>query len=190
MDKAVNPVGLQEMLRVIVSRRGFVDGVVITGGEPTMYSDLVKLAVVIKTMGFSVKLDTNGSNPDVLRVLLKSKIVDFIAMDIKTSWAKYRMAAGVKVDRSRLIDSVLLIKESHIDHEFRTTCVPRLVDGDDIEEISKIVGRSGNYTLQQFQPENTLKPEFSKITPYSKETLMSFRDRAGKNTAYCRLIGV
>jgi len=94
------------------------------------------------------------------------------------------------VDCSRLIESIDLIKESHIDYEFRTTCVPCIVDTDDIEEISKLVGNSGSYTLQQFQPENILDPEYNKVIPYPKETLLNFQEIACKNTGLCRLIVV
>lgn len=83
------------MMQAIVSRRGFIDGVVITGGEPTIYPDLVELVIAVKSLGFAVKLDTNGYNPDTLKMLLNRKIVDFIAMDIKTSWAKYKRVVGI-----------------------------------------------------------------------------------------------
>ena len=179
-----------QVLRMLASRRGFVDGVVITGGEPTIYPELLVLVASIKELGFAIKLDTNGYNPEVLKSLIAAKAVDFIAMDIKTSWKKYSRATGVAVNVERLIESVNLIKQSSIEHEFRTTCVPSLVDDGDIKEITKIIGRSGLYTLQQYQPEGTLDASYSMIIPYSRERLQDFLQIARSNTASCRLIGL
>ncbi len=177
-------------MRILLPRRDFIDGIVITGGEPTVYPNILELAASIKKMGFAVKLDTNGSNPEILSALLSSETIDFVAMDIKTTWEKYKLAAGLDVDCGQLVKSIELIKASHGDYEFRTTCVPRLVELNDIEEISRLVGISGKYALQQFQPENTLDPEYAKVKPYSAETLITFREIARKNTGSCRLIGV
>jgi pyruvate formate lyase activating enzyme len=177
-------------LETLASRRGFIDGVVVTGGEPTIYPGLDELITAIKRLGFRVKLDTNGYYPDVLRMLFASGELDFVAMDIKTSWPKYHQATGVAVETDRLMESIALIKSSGVNHEFRTTCVPSLVDGEDIERISRLVGKTSQYTLQQFQPQNTLDPEYENVTPYSLVTLTDFLDSARRNTTSCRLIGL
>ncbi len=111
-------------------------------------------------------------------------------MDIKTSLPKYDLAAGIKVEKEKITTSVELIQKSRVKHEFRTTCVPGIVDIQDVEAISVWIGNGEDYTLQQFQPENTLDPECSKITPYLRQTLEEFREIAGRNVASCRLIGV
>jgi pyruvate formate lyase activating enzyme len=175
---------------MLAARKSFIDGVVITGGEPTLHHGLYELIAAIKQMGFAVKLDTNGYLPDVLEKLFNDGMVDFVSMDIKTSWHKYDRATGIKIDRARLEKSVTLIKESGIDHEFRTTCVPLLVESDDIEQISRIVGNQGLFTLQQFQPEHTMDPEYRTAIPYTAETLLQFRDIALHNAASCRVIGI
>jgi pyruvate formate lyase activating enzyme len=180
----------ERAIEMLASRCGFIDGVVVTGGEPTVYPGLVDLITEIKRLGFRVKLDTNGYRPETLSLLISTEAPDFIAMDIKTSWGKYEQATGVRVDIKRIQESIEIIKKSGIEHEFRTTCVPMMVDGGDIEEISRIVGGSGLYTLQQFQPENTLDPGYAGVIPYRRETLMEFLETARKNTTPCRLIGL
>jgi len=180
----------ERVLGLLASRRGFVDGVVITGGEPTIHPGLLELIVSIKKLGFAVKLDTNGYNSEALKSLFTAKAVDFVSMDLKTSWQKYDQATGVKVNVDRLIESYNLIKQSNVEHEFRTTCVPSLVDAKDIQDISRLVGSSGLFTLQQYQPDNTLDIDFANIIPYSHQKLLYFLEMARKNTNPCRLIGL
>ena len=184
------PVELEEVMRTISDRKGFIDGVVVTGGEPTIYPALPELLAALKSMGVKIKLDTNGYNPAALDILIGGGLLDYIAMDIKTSLPKYDLAAGIKVEKEKITTSVELIQKSRVKHEFRTTCVPGIVDIQDVEAISVWIGNGEDYTLQQFQPENTLDPECSKITPYLRQTLEEFREIAGRNVASCRLIGV
>jgi pyruvate formate lyase activating enzyme len=163
---------------------------VLTGGEPTIQDGLADFAATIKEMGFALKLDTNGYRPDVLEELLAAQCVDYIAMDIKTTWNKYSQAAGVNVDIPRLVRSVKLLKEAAVGHEFRTTCVPKLVTEDDIVEIGGIIGNDSCYTLQQFQPCDTLNPEYAGIEPYSPQTLRHFCESVSARVRSCRVIGV
>ncbi len=162
---------------------------VISGGEPTIHPGLQELVAALKELRVAVKLDTNGYRPDVLSRLIGSGNIDYIAMDIKTSRAKYSRAAGVGIDFGRISESIGLIKSSKIDYEFRTTCVPALVEAEDIEEISKLAGISSTLTLQQFNPENTLDNSYRTVKPYSEEVLNGFLELASRNTASCRLIG-
>jgi pyruvate formate lyase activating enzyme len=180
---------LDEVLATLAERRGFIDGVVITGGEPTVHAGLGELIGAIKELGLAVKLDTNGYNSQVLQRLLHNGKLDFIAMDIKSSLAKYSRAAGIEVDTSRISRSIKLIKESGIGYEFRTTCVPSLVDIEDIQEISRLAGSRSRLTLQQFQPINTLAPEYADITPYPDDVLAGLAEIARRNVASCRLVG-
>jgi pyruvate formate lyase activating enzyme len=172
------------------SRRKFIAGVVITGGEPCLHSELGGLIEEIRSLGLAVKLDTNGYFPEVIRELIDDGLIDCIAMDIKTAWPKYNSAAGVDVDVSRLKRSVDLIKQSGIDYEFRTTCVPNLVDIKDIEAISRMIGKKGGYTLQQFQPVDTLDGKYRHIIPYDIKILRQFLETAHRNVPLCRLIGM
>ena len=180
----------EKVFEILVSRHSFIDGVVITGGEPTIHPGLHELLASLKRTGFTLKLDTNGYRPDVLKLLLTAKVIDYVAMDIKTSWKKYNQATGVKVDIDHLVESIDLIKKSDVEYEFRTTCVPSLVDSEDIEEISKLVGPSGQFTLQQFQSENTLDINYSGIIPYSRDKLINFLEIARQHTSSCSLIGL
>jgi pyruvate formate lyase activating enzyme len=180
---------LDKVLTTLSKRRGFIDGVVITGGEPTVHAGLGELIDAIKGLGLAVKLDSNGYNPQVLQRLLDEGKLDFIAMDIKASLSKYSRAAGIEVDTGRIVRSIELIKESGIDHEFRTTCVPSLVDIEDIQEISRLAGSHSQLTLQQFQPVDTLSPEYADITPYPDDVLAGLAEIARRNVASCRLVG-
>ncbi len=190
LGETIEAVSEEKVLEMLASRRDFIDGVVITGGEPTISPKLHELIATIKELKLAVKLDTNGYNPEVLEMLLATAEVDFVAMDIKTTWPKYDQATGIAVDTNRLRKSMALIKASGVDYEFRTTCVPPLVGSEDIEEISKMVGASGQFTLQQFQPENTLDPNYERVTPYPLATLVDFLEIARRNTASCRLTGL
>jgi pyruvate formate lyase activating enzyme len=135
-------------------QKGWIDGVCITGGEPTLHSDLPDLCSRLKKMGFSVKLDTNGTNPTMLKELVDRKLVNYVALDIKAPLTieKYGEAAGVKAEEmlERVKESIELLLESDIDYEFRTTVVPDIHDMDDIEQISRSVRRCKKYVLQKF----------------------------------------
>jgi len=183
-------IGLERALQMVSLRKGFIDAVVITGGEPTIHPDLVDLIGSIKSLDIPVKLDTNGSNPGVLDSLFDRGYIDFVAMDLKTSLEKYPLAAGKQVNVENILESIDLIRHLGVPCEFRTTCVPGIVEKTDIEEITRMVGRGCMYTLQQFQPVNTLDPNYAEIVPYSEEELIGFLEIARRNTSYCRLIGL
>ncbi|PJE57621.1 MAG: anaerobic ribonucleoside-triphosphate reductase activating protein [Candidatus Portnoybacteria bacterium CG10_big_fil_rev_8_21_14_0_10_38_18] len=171
----------KEFFDFLDSKKGLIDGICITGGEPTFQLDLIDFIKKIKNKGFLIKLDTNGSNPEILEKLIKENLLDFIAMDIKSSQNNYSKAAGVKVDLGKINKSIDLIKNSNIDYEFRTTVVPGLVGKKDIEEIGKWLKGTKNFALQQFQNKKVLDKEFEKIQPYSEETLKEFKKMLEKN---------
>lgn len=158
----------------LAEKEGLIEGVCITGGEPTIYLDLIDFIKRIKDKGFLVKLDTNGSNLEVLSRLFNEKLLDFVAMDIKTSPGKYMQATNVKIDTEKIKQSVELIKNSGIDYEFRTTVVPELVDTEDIKKIGKWLNGAKKIALQQFQNKKVLDNKFEKIKPYPDETLKEF----------------
>lgn len=161
----------KEFLEFIASRKGLIDGVCITGGEPTIHEDLPKLIKNIKKMGFLVKLDTNGNNPKVIEKLIGKKLIDFIAMDIKAPLNKYKNVARVNVNVKRIKRSIDIIMSSNIDYEFRTTVLPVLHTKGDILEIAKMIKGAKKYYLQQFRPLITLDPVFKYYSTFSKEEL-------------------
>lgn len=168
------------VLNEISKRKNFIDGVVVTGGEPTLQEDLENFLFKIKDMGLKVKLDTNGYLPDIIENLLNSKLIDHISMDIKTSPEKYNLACGINIDIKKILKSIEIIKNSNIDYDFRTTCVPDIVKENDIEIISKLIKDSPLYILQQFNNEKTLNEKFQKIFPYEESVLEKFSEIAGK----------
>jgi len=148
-------------------RKGLLEGVCLTGGEPTIQPDLLSFIKEIKKHDFLIKLDTNGYRPEVLEAILKEGLIDFMAMDIKSSLEKYPVAVGKGINLENISKSVDLIKNSKIDYEFRTTVVPRLIDKEEINKIGQWLKNSRAFALQQFKPEKTLDKEWQKIIPYS-----------------------
>jgi pyruvate formate lyase activating enzyme len=160
-------------------KKGWIDGVVITGGEPSVHgSSLIKLVAEIKAMGFQVKLDTNGTNPALLKEIIDNHIVDYIAMDIKAPLCEreYRDAARCGVDIKSIILSKDIILNSDIDYEFRTTIVPGIINQENIISIAKTIKNAKKYCLQQFVPRDTLNPDFMLLKPYSIEDIYKMAD--------------
>jgi len=158
-------------------RRGFLEGVVISGGEPTLHQDLPIICQNIKKMGYSIKLDTNGSRPKILTQLIQNCYIDFIAMDIKTDPSAYPRDILHKENPQSILESIALIMSADIPYEFRTTCIMPFVDGPIIEKISRTIQGARSYALQQFKDENILSPEyFQDSTPrYSLSDLKEFQ---------------
>ena len=157
------------------SKIGLIDGICITGGEPTINPDLIEFIKKIKEKGFLVKLDTNGSNPEMLAKIIQEKLVDFIAMDIKTSLDKYEMAINSKIDLEKIDKSINSIKNSEIDYEFRTTVAPGVVEKEDIEKIGEWLSGARKFVLQQFRNQKVLDKSFEKVQPYSEESLRKYK---------------
>ncbi len=167
----------QQILEYLESRKKWLDGICITGGEPTIHKDLADFMKKVKDMGLLVKLDSNGSNPEVLEHLIENKLVDYIAMDVKQIPEKYETAIGVKFDVQRILKSIEIIRNSDIDYEFRTTVVPRIHPKEDILKIAEMLKGSKKYFLQQFRPARTLDPEFEKEKAYTAEELKEIGER-------------
>lgn len=145
-----------EVLGFLESRRGRLGGLVVSGGEPTLHAGLPEFLARVRALGLATKLDTNGSRPGVLRRLLDEALLDFVAMDVKAPLRKYDALAGCAVDPARVAESIRLIVESGIDHEFRTTALHRFLDDDDILEIGETVRGARRYVLQPFVSSRTL----------------------------------
>ena len=146
----------------LLSRKGFIDGVVVSGGEPTLQKDLFPFVSRIKAEGFAVKLDTNGSRPEILRDLTERALLDYIAMDIKTDPALYPLFMQKEIDPEAIPSSVRLIMASGIPYEFRTTCVRPFVDARSVGTIARLIQGCFLYVLQNFSPTRVLQPEFFK----------------------------
>jgi pyruvate formate lyase activating enzyme len=158
---------------------------VITGGEPTMHEDLPAFIKKVKKLGFLVKLDSNGTNPDMLKYLIGRKLVDYIAMDIKSSLPRYHIATSRPVDIQAIEKSIALIMSSGIAYEFRTTLIKSLIEPEDIEEIARTIQGAERYFLQKFIPTKILNPQFLRKTTYSDEELEVLQHKVEKYVHYC-----
>jgi len=177
-------VKIETIENFIRERKDFIDGVVITGGEPTIHLWLPELIKRLKKLAVLVKLDTNGSNPASITHLLTSNLLDYIAMDLKGPFnSKYHAAAGLKVDLDKIRESIKVIMDSGIDYEFRTTVVPTILDEADIEEMAKEIAGAKKYVLQQFVPDHTLDERLRIIAPYPKEKILSLVKLARKHVS-------
>ena len=141
----------EEVWRFLEKRRGVLEGVCITGGEPTLQQDLEEWIIKIKEMGYLVKLDTNGYRPDVLKRLVHNKRVDYVAMDIKNAPDRYGLACGKEIDINVIKESVSFLLSNPVDYEFRTTLVKELHSIEAIEEIGNWIQGAQKYYLQMFE---------------------------------------
>jgi len=168
------------IIKYLDSHKNFIDGICITGGEPTLQKNngLTELISKIKRGGFLVKLDTNGTDPEYLKYLINKKLIDFVAMDIKAPFDLYNRSTNVKVNIEDIKRSVEILKSTGIDYEFRTTMVPTLIGEKEIETIARALEGSKKYVLQQFEPENCEDIELKKLKPYDSETVKKFVETA------------
>lgn len=178
--KFVPAINEKEVMDFIKHRVGLVEAVTITGGEPTLQADLTQFIKKVKKMGFLIKLDTNGTQPKVLEKLLKDKLLDFVAMDIKAPLSRYELVTNRPVDPSAIKQSIKLIKQSRVGYEFRTTVVASLHRIEDFDAIGKLISRGGTakrYTLQHFKPAKTLDPKYAKDTTFSEADFELLADK-------------
>jgi len=183
---------VKEILNFLKKRRKKLEGLVVTGGEPTMQADLPKFLAAVKKLNYVVKLDTNGSNPAMLAQLVKQKLVDYAAMDIKTSWENYfRLSPNVEI--AKIKASVDFLKKTgaagKFHYEFRTTVAPDFVDARIMAQIGKIIQGAPFYALQQYWPEKTLREDLTKKV-YSQKELLSFKKIAEKYARKVEVRGV
>lgn len=156
-EKTGDLISEDELFSFLKKRTGILDGVCITGGEPTLQKDLIPFIKKIKAMGFLVKLDTNGYRPDVLKEILSQKLADYIAMDIKASPEKYSQATGLReCDASLVLESISMLEKSSTEHEFRTTVTGELHCEDDFEKILSLFSENTPYFIQQFKDSGNL----------------------------------
>ncbi len=153
-ERFTRPLPVPEILARLAQRRGKLDGVVVTGGEPTLHADLTDFLRAIRTLGFAIKLDTNGSHPAVVRTLLDARLVDFVAMDLKAPWSRYAEAVGVPVDTAALAETISLLRTRAIPHQLRTTKWPGLTDAD-CAAIALLAAGSP-HVWQEYRPTDTV----------------------------------
>ena len=166
-------VPLEDILSRLRTMGGWIDGVCITGGEPTLDVDLASLIRMIKRDGFLVKLDTNGSNPRMLESFMKAKEIDFISMDVKAPLDpfSYRRSTGLSVDLNLILRSIEILKRGDIEYQFRMTVVPGLHKEEDVKRLGDQLRAGPRFILQNFNPENPLDPSLRDILPYDPKLL-------------------
>ena len=163
-----------EFFSFLKQRQGILDGVCISGGEPTLQNDLADFIRKIKALGYAVKLDTNGSRPEVLKKLINEKLLDYVAMDIKNSLQKYSLTCGCEVDTTPITESISIIRESGIDHEFRTTTVREYHSAEDFIKIADLLEGNSKYFIQHFEDSGNLIGE--NLSAFSKEEMSFFAE--------------
>lgn len=161
--------------RFLDKRQGLLDGVVVSGGEPTIWRELPIFIRKIKERGFLVKLDTNGNHPDMLRKLLDEQLVDYVAMDVKTSLVEYPKLVGPMVKPEYIEESIDLLRSSSIEYEFRTTLIKEVHTPEILEAMQKLVTGAKQFFLQTFRPGHTLKDCFEQYHPFSLAELQVIR---------------
>ena len=159
----------EKFFSFLKNRIGKLDGVVITGGEPTLQSGLYDFIKEIKQMNFEVKLDTNGTNPQIIEQLIKDNLLDYIAMDIKAPLEKYDLITCVNTNKDDILKTIELIKNSKVDYEFRTTVLKSQLSYDDFNQIGQIIKGAKRYYLQKFVPAEILDKKLVTEVTYSNE---------------------
>jgi len=181
----------EEVFSFLDKRKGLLDGVVITGGEPLMQEDIFDFCLKLKKMSYLVKIDTNGTFPEKLEELIEKKLIDYVAMDIKAPKNKYEKLTNVKVDIKKIEESIKILQNSKIDYEFRTTFVPGLLTKNDIIEIGKWLKNSKKFYLQQFKPISPMiSNELECKPPYSDKILIDTLEEIKSYFDICEIRGI
>lgn len=184
-EQYANTIPIKDILMFLQKRKGVLEGVTISGGEPTEQADLVDFIRQVKAMGYMVKLDTNGTRPHVIKELLDHKLVDFIAMDIKGPLQKYVQIAARPVDLSEIGQSIALIKAMP-GHEFRTTIVRSQLTVNDFEQIGQMVQGAKRYALQRFVSQGALvSPQFVSAESFTDDEMVDVQAIMQKYVTEC-----
>lgn len=177
----------RDVLEFLDTRKAMLDGVVITGGEPTMHEDLPAFISEVKKRGFLVKLDSNGTNPRLLKKLGKDRMVDYFAMDIKAPIEKYSKVAARPVDTNAIHESIEVLKNQGVPYEFRTTVIKALHSVEDIRLMASEIRGAQKYYLQKFIPTKLLNPQFRKKVTYTDEEFKELQKIAEEYVEFCGL---
>jgi len=196
-DLVINSEGLptiseEKIFVFLVERKPFIDGICLSGGEPTLYDDLPEFLARIRDFHLKIKLDTNGSHPEKLAVLLEQHLIDYVAMDIKNSLRpnEYGKTIGIQNEHiiAKIKRSIHLIMNAGIDYEFRTTIVPGFHDDEMIKEIAEVIKGAQRYILQKFiQSEKMLDPCLKDINPYSEEKMKALKKKIEPYVQKCQV---
>ena len=170
-DRFCDNLLMEDVYSYLEKRKGKLDSVVITGGEPTLQTGLIPFIQKVKSLGYLVKLDTNGSRPKVVQDALQKGILDYIAMDIKAPFEKYSRVTGLLVNITQIRRSIFLIKDSGIPYEFRTTLVRSLLEPDDVLRIGKIIEGASLYVLQKFVPSKHVDRTYIRRSSFADDDL-------------------
>jgi len=170
---------VNEILDYVREHNDFIDGVVITGGEPCIHKNIGGFIKQLREVGVRVKLDTNGSFPELLESLIDKELLDYVAMDVKAplDFDSYSKSAGITDRRTfeKVCDSIDLLMEGRVDYEFRMTVVPALHRASDLQRVAEQIKGARRFVLQNYVPRDTLDPAFLKETPYNAERLEEFK---------------
>lgn len=187
-NKGFSPLAEEDLFLFLKSRQGKLDGVVITGGEPTMHRDLPEFIVKIRNLGFKIKLDTNGTNPEMLEKLLKANLIDYLAMDLKAPLDKYSEIVGVPVDCQKLARSVKIVITSGLPHEFRTTVTPGLLNIDDFSKMGQVIKGAKAWYLQKFKSDTDLvNRQFEGKKAFTDQEMIEMANIGSKFVDICQL---
>ena len=178
----------EDILEYLKSRTHQLEGVCVSGGEPTIHPDLPEFIRKIKTLGYTVKLDTNGTNPDMLAALLAEGLLEFVAMDIKGPIGLYSQIVNMEVNQEHILRSIEIIKKSTVRHEFRTTVLPEFHKEEDIEAVGCMLRGAQHYSLQQFRAsEGVLNPAYQEAVSY---TALELNGMAKKYESFVKKVTV
>jgi len=181
----------KEIISFLEKRKGLIEGIVISGGEPFLQKDLIDFIKRVKNIGYLIKIDTNGSFPLKIKQLFDEELIDYISMDIKAPKNKYNQLSGVNVAILKIEKSIELIKKRAPKYEFRTTFVPKLLKKEDVIEIGKWLEGAEKYYLQQFKNNPPLvSSEFNDIAPYPKEYVIETLEAIKPFFKFCDVRGV
>ena len=189
--KGTEAIPFDDIVEHLERRRGWVDGVVVSGGEPLLHAEVRELLERIKEMGLLVKLDTNGSFPDRLAEMLEAGLVDYMAIDVKAPLdaERYSRSAGVKIRIEDIRRSIETAIASPVGCEFRTTLCPAVLSEEDVVAIAAELAGADSWFLQQFRPLGCLDPEFLDVEPWSDQRVRALVDRCSEICAGCMLRG-
>ena len=188
IKKGDSEIGEEALFDFLKKRAGKLDAVVVTGGEPTIHADLPEFVAKIKKIGFDVKLDSNGTNPEMLKKLVKSKLIDYIAMDVKAPPEKYHLVAGAEPCLQDVLESIKIIKESGLPYEFRTTLVPGLADMEDIKAMGEMIRGGKRWFLQQFKSDiDLVNNNYRGVNGFTDNDLEQMRQIASDYVEKCSI---
>ncbi len=179
------PMEEDKVLRFLESRRGKLEGVVVTGGEPLMHRDIGTFLGKLKAMEYAVKLDTSGVFPSALQAAIKGGLVDYVAMDVKAPFPRYGEVAGTAVKQGDIKRSIEIIRGSGLDYEFRTTVVKGQLSEDDVMKIAESIAGAKRYVLQRFRKSETVDRDFMQRDTYSDEEFEAMRKGAERRVLSC-----